>query len=365
VTTDYLIWWLRRGPVAVPLVTTGPVVTGDPITSSGPIGNPGTVSLVGDSGLDYGTLSGGRFTFDFGLPAGGPGVQVSGFVLERGAVGLSAASDAGGNPILARPIHDVLDQVSSAALVSYPGALAGGIAVVSRSRLWGLESNLTGPSWGDERRHARLLAGIRYLDLLESLDIAQRSTVLLPNSGFFNGSVLNPDDTLVLGDAFRTRNQFYGAQLGVEGERGAGRWVVAGQAKVALGAVHELVEVQGSSALIAAGATGIGEVAGGGVLALDTNIGRPREDRFAVLPEVSVKLGYRVTPRLLATVGYTFLYLSDVARPGNQIDPGVNVGHAPSSEAFGLLLDPRRPAPLFNHSEFWAQGLSVGLELHF
>jgi hypothetical protein len=365
VTADYLIWWLRRGPAAVPLVTTGPVVTGDPITSSGPVGNPGTVPLFGDSGLDYGTLSGSRCTFDFGLPAGGPGVQVSGFVLERGAVGLSAASDAGGSPILARPIFDVLDQVSSAALVSYPDALAGGIAVASRSRLWGLESSLTGPSWGDERRHARLLAGVRYLDLLESLDIAQRSTVLLPDSGFFNGFVLNSGDTLVLGDAFRTRNQFYGAQLGVEGEWGAGRWVVAGQAKVALGAVHEVVEVQGSSALIAAGAPGIGDVARGGVLALDTNIGRSREDRFAVLPEISVKAGYRVTSRLMATVGYTFLYLSDVVRPGSQIDPGVNVGHAPSSEAFGLFPDPRRPAPLFNHSQFWAQGVSLGLELHF
>jgi len=41
-----------------------------------------------------------------------------------------------------------------------------------------------------------------------------------------------------------------------------------------------------------------------------------------VLTEVDVKVGYRVTDSVTVSVGYSFLYISNVARPGNLIDLG-------------------------------------------
>jgi hypothetical protein len=46
---------------------------------------------------------------------------------------------------------------------------------------------------------------------------------------------------------------------------------------------------------------------------------------------------------------YDFLYLSEVVRPGDQIDHNL----VPS------------PLPIFNRTDFWAQGVSFGLEVKF
>ena len=46
-SAEYLLWWVRRGPLPVPLVAAGTVDTGDPATSSGPLTGPGTAVLFG------------------------------------------------------------------------------------------------------------------------------------------------------------------------------------------------------------------------------------------------------------------------------------------------------------------------------
>src|SRR5947209_3363321 len=47
---DYLLWWIRKGPLPVPLVTTGSENDALP----GVPGQPGTRVLFGGSGTDYG-----------------------------------------------------------------------------------------------------------------------------------------------------------------------------------------------------------------------------------------------------------------------------------------------------------------------
>ncbi len=366
VSAEYLLWWVRSGPTP-PLVTTGPLGSGGEISGPATLGTDGTVTLFGGRSLDYGAFSGGRWTLDSWLDTAGLGVQVSGFALEQRSVRFGAASDASGNPILAQPFFDVLGNTQSAHYITFPDALAGGVGVASTSHLWGLESNLTGLSLGSGEARGRLLAGFRYLDLTESLGITQTQTVLPNGAAFLNGYELNPGDTLQLADAFHTRNQFYGGQVGFEGEWQFGALVLGATAKVALGDMHEVVQVQGSTALLAAGVAGIADSASAGTLAQDTNSGTRRKDVFAVVPELNLKVSYRITDNLLASVGYTFLYVSDVVRPGSQIDTGINVTHVPTSEVFGLVPEfgPARPAPLIQHSDFWAQGINLGLELRF
>jgi len=138
-----------------------------------------------------------------------------------------------------------------------------------------------------------------------------------------------------------------------------GRWTFDLLGKVALGDTHERIIIDGTTARTFGGVT---EVQPGGLLALPTNIGAVNHDRFAVVPELGLKLGYQITPHIKFTVGYTFLYWSEVVRAGDQIDTTVNVTRIP----FGTTpVGPARPAPLGKTNDFWAQGVNLGLEFKF
>ena len=63
-----------------------------------------------------------------------------------------------------------------------------------------------------------------------------------------------------------------------------------------------------------------------GVFAQPANEGRSSATRFAVVPQLQVKLGYDVTSWLRLTVGYDLLYNSEVIRPGDQISHYVPEG---------------------------------------
>jgi hypothetical protein len=130
---------------------------------------------------------------------------------------------------------------------------------------------------------------------------------------------------------------------------------------VALGTTHQTVDVNGFTTITPPG--GPATVVPGGFLALPSNIGRFTRDPFSVIPEVGFNVGYRITNNLSAFAGYNFLYWSNVVRPGDQINLGVNSTRTPVS-----LLPPNGPAaPLFSFrsSDFWAQGISFGVQLLF
>lgn len=104
----------------------------------------------------------------------------------------------------------------------------------------------------------------------------------------------------------------------------------------------------------------------GGLLAVPSNIGRHTRDQFSVVPEVGVKLGYQFTDHLRVFVGYNFLYWTNVVRPGDQIDPVLNVAQIPNftigNQAASQTV---RPIVPFRNSDFWAQGINAGLEFHY
>ncbi len=59
------------------------------------------------------------------------------------------------------------------------------------------------------------------------------------------------------------------------------------------------------------------------------------------------------------------LWISTVARAGEQIDPVINVSQFPIRSGDGPLAGRARPAPKFHGTDFWAQGLNFGLELRY
>ena len=106
-------------------------------------------------------------------------------------------------------------------------------------------------------------------------------------------------------------------------------------------------------------------IANGGILALPTNSGHFTHDPFAVVPEVGLNVGYQVTNRLRLFMGYSFLYWSNVVRPGDVIDRTVNLTQIPSNLGPGTLVGPARPAVVLKDTDFWAQGLNFGVAVRY
>src|SRR5262249_19285854 len=135
--------------------------------------------------------------------------------------------------------------------------------------------------------------------------------------------------------------------------------------KVALGTTNSTVNISGGQNLLL---NGVPTGANAGLLALGTNSGIHHTNSFSVVPEATINLGYQLTPRMKVFVGYTFLYLSNVLRPGEQIDTGIDVTRIPNFNPIdrngNLITTPvaNRPAAPMARTDFWAQGINFGLQ---
>ncbi len=345
---EYLMWWVRDAE-------TPPLATAGTPASLGVLGRPGTVVLFGGD-VDQGLRSGARFTAGGVLDElGGWGAEVSGFFLPGHTVHFAAGSE--GEPVIARPFFNALTGRESAEQVANPALpgllpLAGRVTVDMSSRLWGFDPNLVQRCCLGCGLAVDLLAGFRYLDLDEGLTATEDLRV--PAT-----SPLFPGARFLVRDDFGTDTDFYGGQVGTRLAWQGGPLSLELLGKVALGCSHQRATVSGATGVVTPGAPPAAFV--GGLLAQRTNIGTYERDRFAVLPEVAVKAGCRLTGHLRATLGYSFLALSSAARPGDQIDRVVNPTQLPP----GTLIGPARPAFHFQGTDFWAQGLTFGLELTY
>src|SRR5260370_37355575 len=71
-----------------------------------------------------------------------------------------------------------------------------------------------------------------------------------------------------------------------------------------------------------------------GLYAQPSNIGQRSHTVFAYLPEGTANFGWEPTTWLRLQVGYTFMYLNKVIRPGDQIDRVVNIQPVGATEQF-------------------------------
>lgn len=367
---EYLLWWVQ-GMNTPPLVT---ATTIDPgliknLTGSGvrpgALGQLGTVPVYGGDNLSYPVFSGGRFTLGYGFANSPWGVESAFFFLGKTGRHFAAASQ--GQPGLYRPYLNVSNPAApfeNGQVVAFPTLIAGGVTVDSSLQLWGIEGNARRAILCNCNHRLDFLGGFRYLNLNEQLTIRETPTAL--DTFTLGNQTINKGDQFIVVDSFGTRNNFYGGQFGVDWEWRFGRAYLGVTGKLAMGVMHEEVTINGSTAFIPA-ATGVPVTAPGGLLALPSNIGSYSRNQFAVIPEVGVKIGYQITNHLSAYMGYNFLYVSNVVRPGDQIDRAVNTSQIPilRGGAGGLGGGPARPAFVFRGSDFWAQGLMWGLEYRY
>ena len=348
------LYWAVRGQNLPPLASTSPLGTARDV--AGRLSTPSTVVLYGGDKVNDDFRNGFRLTGGFWLDECGKwGIDGDFFFLGRSRDGNAAGSDANGAPIITRPFFNSVTGQADAELVSYPGILRGTTTVDARSGpVYGGGVNLSRNLCCDPCGRLNVIAGYRYLGFTDEVTITEDLTALAGQSRVPAGSRYQ------ITDRFRTENHFHGGVIGLSGEYKYSFLYFSGRASVALGSVTQITEISGSTTITPPGGTPT--TFAGGLLAQPSNIGRYEEHRFAVMPEVSLRSGVYVTDNCRVFVGYNFLYLSSVARAGDQIDTRVNTNQLPPQTVFG---GPRVPAYLGATTGFWAQGVSIGAQLDF
>jgi Putative beta barrel porin-7 (BBP7) len=334
---EALVWWVKDAPLPVPIAA---------VTDAS--GNSQTV--IGNSNIGYGAFSGARLVLGSWFDQHNNfGFESSFFTLARRTNSQTVSDDGSGKPSIGLSYLSASpgQQGETIQYLSSPGTFTGNILVSSDLELWGAEINGALCLVRTANLEFTALAGFRYVDLGESLDVTS-FTSYLPTKNF-----------LLLNDQFSTRNQFYGGQLGASVLWNADRLCLDATGKIALGGTNQVVDIQGNSFASKTGSTILG-----GFYAQPSNIGRYTANQFGVIPSVELKLSYRFFRNWRAYIGYDFMYWNQVVRPGNQIDRNVNLTQSPFLGS-GMLSGSASPSPLFSRSDFWAQGMTFGLEFRF
>jgi hypothetical protein len=342
---NYLLWGIKG--FQLPALATA--------TSSNPA-RAGSELVLGGCDLDNDVFHGGRFTAATVLNDAHTLFFEGGYFFLAKQSNQATLTSPGGpdSPVLARPFLDVLTGGEAAFLVASPSLGAGGIKASADSSLQGAEANAVCQLYCCPQYRVEALVGFRWEDLSEGLEIRSAGEIA-PGVAVFGGHEVG------VIDQFITHNSFFGGQIGARAEYYWHHFVVNLRTDLALGGNAETIKVSGATLKL----NGKKRTVTGGLLALPTNSGRFHDSEFAVIPEVGIQIGYQFNPQVRAFVGYDFQYWSDVARPGDQIDLGVNPLRVPAFRTGGPLTGPARPAFSAQQTDFWAQGLEVGLEVRY
>lgn len=345
---EYLLWWLRGVNTPV-LATADDNLVGIP---PGVLGGPETRILLGGDNLSTHVRQGGRFTIGHWMDSEQAwGIEGNFFIAPGGSRSVGATSPGDndfGTPTVFRPHFDVLLGQDSALFVAGPFT-PGGMNVTARQELYGAEANLRRAMSTRGNLSIDVLAGFRFLALDESLDISTLSV----------GSGAVP--TLATEESFAARNRFYGGQLGADViYRVNNALALRFTPKVALGGSQQTVNINGNAVTTDATTGAILASGPATLLAQTTNIGQHRRDQFCFVPEIGVQMGYQLSRNVSVTAGYTWLYMTNVARPGDAIDRNTTVptiGLPPGSAT--------NPGVNWQTGNFWAQGIDLGIVVRY
>jgi hypothetical protein len=348
---EYLGWWTKSSSLP-PLVSTSPATTLRP--QAGVIGQPGTEILFSADDGNQGVHSGGRLMLGYWFtPCRESGMDINYMFLGNKAATFDGTSD--GSTILARPFFNVSTALQDSVIIAYPKQQTGTLDVRDANELTSVEVLFRRGVVRQCNRELDFLVGYRYGRFNESIGIDQSSNYIATVGQIPVGTVITASDQ------FDTRNEFNGAEIGFAARTHYCRWSLELLTKLAVGNTRSRVDISGNTVVSVPGQAPASYDAG--VLAQKTNIdGTPyQRNDFSVIPEFGLTLGYDLTCRLKATFGWSFLYWSSVMRPADQIDTNLNPTQFPPGTLRGV------PSPAFRPvmTDFWAQGLNVGLDYRY
>jgi hypothetical protein len=244
------------------------------------------------------------------------------------------------------------DNTQQALPFTIPGVVTGGTVAVGSTKVWGTSADLTLPFTIDGAGHhffGTFRAGARYLDLTDRVRVSDALRLVADPSAVAFGE-----------DVFTTHNQFVGPELGTTLGLNWGKWSLEYTSGLAAGLTYQTRLIAGSPVLAASVVSPL--LVPGPLLALPSNIGRETAWRVTLVPEVGVKSRLALAPWCSLSAGYSLLYWNKVLCPGDQMDPHVNVSQLPFR---GPPAGPPAPAPLFVHTDYFAQGLDFAVQFTF
>src|SRR5207248_11023838 len=101
---------------------------------------------------------------------------------------------------------------------------------------------------------------------------------------------------------------------------------------------------------------------GGGVLI--PAAGAADQDRLALLSEFALTAGYQVASWCRVSVGYDFLFASQVVRAGRLIG-GAHSAQVPQLPSYDSTIPGTSLVPRPRSDSFWVQGFTAGLEFRY
>lgn len=333
---DFLLM-ATRSAAAPPVVTTGPAALG--FGAAAVPGQPGTYALLGGRRVHTEMRPG--FRFEGSLPLTGDGrwgISTRVEVLGESADRLETIAD--GTAVVNVPqvftIAGVPLQVP--VYVGFPGLTVGTVTGRSQTNYLGGDVTLRRALTAGDAVRLDALVGYRVLHLGDQLESSW---------DVFSPTLPPPIGPRVMGeDSVRTRNDFHGLLLGLGSAARFGKWTVTGRAAVSLGGTSSERD-QSRTRMSFTGTNGV--TAAVGLPAIQVPLGTTafadEASGFAVVPEANVKVGWRAAEYLHLTAGYSFTYWSRVRRAPEQYDLS------------GTLAD--------RTTDFWAQGLSLGVEWRY
>ncbi len=352
---------LRMKGMYVPvLATTSPAGTAQGVAGR----LPGATTLIGDEKLGGDWRHGGEVRLGWWL-MDGQFLSLEGHFLateteETHFNATSTFTTGSTGFILARPYFDLVANAEDARILAFDNFnngqatvdLDGSIDIDTRSDYQSGGLMLRHVLWADFERNSRLdfIGGYRFLRIDEELNIRDRQ--FTPPFGLVP-AVLNERS-----DMFATENQFHGGEIGLDANVYEDNWTFQLWGKCAFGNTHQTLDIDGSQTISSGGAS---NTTPGGLLAQPSNIGHFSHDEFAIIPEAAVRVQYSLYNNFRIFAGYRMLYITEVLRPGDQIDRVINE----TQFGGGALAGEARPAASFNGTSAWIQGIDAGIEIEW
>lgn len=382
---DYLSWGIKDSPTIVPLVvqSTSAVIEFSPVLAINLTPLPGNTVLIGGEKIKSHNRSGTQCSagcwFDDCLIWGS---EVSYFFLQKKSKEHQVSSSGlPGTPLLVMPFFDTSTNLESSTPLAATRPISSGQQVpfggtmslkvsnqmqgAELNGLWNMDNFMFCNSWicpsynSCTCSEVCLIGGFRYWNFYENMTFSAN----IPNT-------LPPIDTFITSDKFDVKNNFYAAQIGLKCKYFFDKFYVKATGKIALGAMCEELKIKGqllSNDFNTPPFTGTPKIFPAGYLGFPTNNGKHTKTKFAVMPEVDVKLGYQIWDCLNLELGYTFFYTNQMMRATNQIDRNINSTQAPAitGNPSTTVVGTKSPKALMKSTSFWAQGLTAGFEFNY
>lgn len=371
---DYLLWQPKSFNPGVAFASTSAVA------SRGVLGAPTTVPLFGTQNVNYGTGSGFRLLSGFAFDESS-GFEMNGFWMESLGKSFNVNSSPTGSPLLAVPFFNNATQANGSYFLSTPAGQAGGVLATNQIQTWGAGGDVvfhllpsTQGSTGFD-----ILVGARFIQMSEQFSLGTFSSNIAGPTGVFGNSfgalalgtfagsatglVGTAPFSVFTNDQVKTLNHFYGGDVGFRFDSGLGRFTFSATGKFAAGVMRQRVDINSTSTF---NATGGSTTALGGIFFDGNEVGRRTKDRFAMVPEGNIDIGFQVTQRMRVHVGYSFMWMSSVIRPSSIVSGNVNPSLMPVSPTFtGAAPVNFQARDLARETDFWLQGVNFGFAFQF